>query len=341
MKQKPLGIRHKLTMLQANPLDIKEAMSISRIREYYARYKGMVYIAVSGGKDSQVLLHLCRRMEQMYGYAPAPAVFSNTGVEDPYIIEHIKYMRKTDPNLVTIYPKKKFHQVVKERGMAMFSKDVAQKIEDFRTTKSDKFRRARIGEEVEGLNTTPIPQIYRDFAINRLDLPVSAKCCEELKKKPFRKYEKDTGRKAILGTMAYESSLRTLKWLREGCNAFDNKRPTSTPLAFWLEKDVWDYIKQYKIQYCKLYDMGEIRTGCVMCMFGEHNTTDDKFERLEARHPKLYKYFTQTEGLQKYVDYVRAWKKKKLEKQKLRDRKAAEKQQRRVLRGARKNDQET
>ena len=44
-----------------------------------------------------------------------------------------------------------------------------------------------------------------------LDAPfdVSNKCCNVMKKEPAHRYEKETGRKAILGQMADESRLRT------------------------------------------------------------------------------------------------------------------------------------
>src|SRR5690606_39198027 len=50
---------------------------------------------------------------------------------------------------------------------------------------------------------------------------------------------------------AVESMLRTQAWLRTGCNAFENKRPISQPLAFWLEKDIWDYIRRFNVPYSK------------------------------------------------------------------------------------------
>ena len=44
------------------------------------------------------------------------------------------------------------------------------------------------------------------------------KCCNVMKKEPAHRYEKETGRKAILGQMADESRLRTQQWLKNGCN---------------------------------------------------------------------------------------------------------------------------
>ena len=48
-----------------------------------------------------------------------------------------------------------------------------------------------------------------------LDAPfeISDLCCDIMKKKPARDYEKKTGRKPIMATMASESVMRTQNWL--------------------------------------------------------------------------------------------------------------------------------
>lgn len=38
-----------------------------------------------------------------------------------------------------------------------------------------------------------------------------------------------------------------------------------SPILYWTEKDVWDYLKRMHIQYCSLYDKGYKRIGCIMC----------------------------------------------------------------------------
>ena len=62
-------------------------------------------------------------------------------------------------------------------------------------------------------------------------------------------------------------------------------------MSFWLEKDVWDYLRKYQVPYCKIYDMGYERTGCVFCMFGAHlDAEPTRFQRLQKTHPKLWRY---------------------------------------------------
>ena len=132
---------------------------------------------------------------------------------------------------------------------------------------------------------------------------ISNKCCNVMKKKPAKKYEKETGNHPIIGTMACESQARKTAWKVHGCNAFDTKRPTSQPLSFWTEQDILEYIKKYNLPYAPVY--GEIvqddkgkwqttkcsRTGCVFCMYGCHLEKEpNRFQNLKITHPKLWQY---------------------------------------------------
>ena len=82
---------------------------------------------------------------------------------------------------------------------------------------------------------------------------ISNRCCNVMKKAPAKEYAKKTGKKPIIAMLAEESNLRTQKWLKEGCNAFDNKNPTSNPLSFWTEQDILQYIRIYNVKICSVY----------------------------------------------------------------------------------------
>ena len=72
---------------------------------------------------------------------------------------------------------------------------------------------------------------------------------------------------------------RVQQFLRHGCNALNASRPVSRPLSFWLDQDIWDYIKIHDIPYAKTYDLGYARTGCMFCLFGLHY--DEGMTRLD------------------------------------------------------------
>lgn len=51
------------------------------------------------------------------------------------------------------------------------------------------------------------------------------------------------------------------------------------PIIDWEEEDVWDFIKTYNIPYCKLYDEGFTRLGCIGCPMATVKMRNAEFER--------------------------------------------------------------
>lgn len=151
-----------------------------------------------------------------------------------------------------------------------------------------------------------------------IDAPfkISNKCCDEMKKKPIKKYDKETGRKPIVGTMASESLARKNAWYKTGCNGFESKRPQSQPMSFWTEQDVLEYIVKFNLDYAKVYGdivcedgkyktTGVDRTGCMFCMFGCHLEKEpNRFQRMKETHPRQYDYCMDKLGLKEVLDYI-------------------------------------
>ena len=104
--------------LQALPLYLKVRLTKQRIREWISHYgEDGVYVSFSGGKDSTVLLHLVR---EEFPYVPA--VFCNTGLEYPQIVQFVKSFE----NVEIIRPKKNFRQVIQDYGYPFISKEVSE-----------------------------------------------------------------------------------------------------------------------------------------------------------------------------------------------------------------------
>ena len=138
-----------------------------------------------------------------------------------------------------------------------------------------------------------------------------------MKKNPAHKYHKETGRVPFVATMAQESRLRTQTYLKQGCNGFKNKIPTSTPIAFWTEQDILRYLKEFNVPYCKVYgdiikdSTGKLkttgcqRTGCMFCCYGVHLEKEpNRFQLMERTHPKLYDYCLNKLGLKEVLEYI-------------------------------------
>lgn len=302
-----------LLQMQSLPLDAKIRMTARRISTFCDSEDA--YLSISGGKDSRVLDDLERRFVK----AGIPRVFINTGLEYRSVREcGTKYAD------VVLRPEKNFREALTEYGYPVISKEVAQTIAEARIG----LKNGKNQKRIEMLNGTLKKKDGTKSIFNiphykfLLDAPfrISHKCCDVMKKKPAKKYEKETGRSPILATMAEESRLRLQKWLLHGCNAFDMKRPQSTPMAFWTENDVLEYIFKYKIDYAECYgdivpqvDKSQIegqmnlydithnyegcrfcttgckRTGCIFCLFGIRQTPN-KILQLEKQDKKLADY---------------------------------------------------
>lgn len=305
----------ELRYKQHLPLEVKVQMTKNRIREWVREFgtKG-VYVSFSGGKDSTVLLHIVRSI-----YPNIPAVFCDTGLEYPEIRDFVR----TFENVEWIKPKLNFKKVIEEYGYPVISKDVAQCVFDVSTQarirECDKretpmWERA-FNPESEYAKKYPTFSRYRYDYLNDAPFKISHRCCDIMKKQIAKEYEKETGRKVILGTMAQESRLRQTQWLADGCNAFDSKRPKSKPMSFWTEQDVLKYIKHNNIKIASVYGdivyvdndgneyentiwdegvklktTGAERTGCMFCLFGCSVKGWDNLVRIKESHPKQYDF---------------------------------------------------
>ena len=321
---------YDLAQMQMLPLDAKITMTKQRIKAWYEHFDGNVYISFSGGKDSTVLKHIVDEM-----YSDVPAVFVNTGLEYPEIQQFVRKIKNGEydcfnSDVVMLRPEMRFDEVIKVYGYPVVSKAVSGALEDAKRNipkGKETVRIKMLYGQYDNKRKDGKPTKYNYSKWNYLiDSPfkISNKCCDIMKKTPFKQYEKETGRFPFIGTMADESVQRKNAWLKTGCNAFDSKKPKSQPLSFWTEQDVFEYIKKYNVPYAEIYgDIVETgktiqridgehkqlkttkadRTGCMFCMFGVHREkSPNRFEQMKITHPKQYDYCINNLGCGKVLD---------------------------------------
>lgn len=280
MDLKELKERQKWTLGQ------KIDHSLGVIDQFIQRLDGQVYVGFSGGKDSTVLLDLCRIIKP-----DIKAVFCNTGNEYPDIVRFVRELKNTDGyNIDIIYPKLKPREVFEKYGFPLVSKETSRCIYDVKYSKSDKLRNYRLcgdGKKVKGVLAKKWRfLIYENFKVSDF-------CCHKLKKEPFHCYEKQNKLYPILGIMASESVLRESTYIRQGgCNVFSKTgRTKSLPLSIWLEDDIWEYIKDRNLKIAEIYNKGAKRTGCMFCGYGCQFKYDNRLQMCYDMYPKMYNMF--------------------------------------------------
>ena len=84
----------------------------------------------------------------------------------------------------------------------------------------------------------------------------------------------------LTGVRWAESTRRRGRRMFEACRRIGNTWFLH-PIIDWLDADVWAYIRERELPYCRLYDEGWKRLGCVLCP----NSSDG--ERQAARWPQI------------------------------------------------------
>lgn len=191
-------------------LEQKIDHTLGVIDQFYSRLDGKVFVSFSGGKDSTVLLSLCRIIDK-----DIKAVFCNTGNEYPDTVKFVRKLRDTDGyNIDIIFPEMKPKEVIDKFGFPLISKETSQIIDCCRNSPNSKKARMANGEVKCTWSSNKLAQKYEFLLHERFN--VSAKCCYYLKKEPLRQYSKKTGLSPIIGIMACESIVRRTSYIRRG-----------------------------------------------------------------------------------------------------------------------------
>lgn len=264
-------------------LDQKIDHFVGVVDTFISRLGNAAYVSFSGGKDSTVMLYLVRRF---FG-SGIPAVFVNTGLEYPEIVRFVR----SHENVEEVRPSMSFRDVIERYGFPLVSKEVAGQVYQLKHTRSEKLRDIRLHGKVNDRGTIvgKVPSKWAGLAGAPFD--ISPKCCDILKKKPAKEYERRTGRKPIIGTMVGESTLRMQQYLmRGGCIAYEKDRQAAYPLSIFTEEDIWQCIRRFDIPVCSLYQNPLCdRTGCMICGFGCQYASDTRLRLLWETHRGAYR----------------------------------------------------
>lgn len=121
----------------------------------------------------------------------------------------------------------------------------------------------------------------------QIGLPTKVKrwCCTKLK---HRIHDGSASRHKVLGIRAEESKKRAERGQKS--EFLDGKKTVVySPIFYFTESDVWDYIDANSLAYPSLYDEGFSRIGCVICPY--ICRSGGVLEMHKKKWPQLYKKF--------------------------------------------------
>ena len=68
---------------------------------------------------------------------------------------------------------------------------------------------------------------------------------------------------------------------------YKNHTTLINPIIDWTDAEVWEFIREYNVPYCSLYDEGFKRLGCIGCPMGTVEHRRHEFERW-PKYKELY-----------------------------------------------------
>lgn len=239
------------------------------------------YLSYSGGKDSHFLYWF---IKEYLKRDDIKIVGINTYMEHHEIRDRI--LKNSD---IVLYPELKPMEIKKKYGSPCFSKIQDDFIDRYQRGSRSKSLMERIqsrqfiGNDGKVHSSSfSLNKKARELLLSGKLHRVSPKCCKYLKKNPARKFEKETGLKAILGVRGSESAMRRTQY--KTCFTKDKK---FTPLHD-LSDELLDMIyKKYNIEIPEVYKH-ICRTGCMGCPYGSYK--GDTIKELQLLNENQFKF---------------------------------------------------
>lgn len=231
-------------------------------------------ISFSGGKDSTVLSAL---IDMALPDNKIPRVYANTGIEYRMILDFVERERKKPHKweLVILKPSKPIKPTLEEVGYPFKSKYHSKVLSTYQRSGDTesvniylkrKEPRSGVPKNLERL----CPKILTHQFTPEYSLKVSPKCCNEMKKKPLSRWQKENNKPySIIGIMRAEGGQReSAQCLRFKNDKFTAFQPLAPMTKEWEE---W-FIQTYNIDISDIYKppYNFERTGCKGCPFALH-----------------------------------------------------------------------
>lgn len=243
------------------------------------------YLSYSGGKDSHLLYWFIK--EYAPEFSAIKVVGINTYMEHPQILERI--YKNCDK---VLFPTMKPFDIKAKYGIPCFSKLQDDFIDRYqRGSRTESLMNRLYSQNKDGSKSWfGVSKKARELLLTGKLHKIAPTCCKKLKKEPARNYEKESGKKAILGVRGGESKLRQAQY--KSCFQKNGKFTPLWDLTDELEEAIY---KEFNIEIPSIYEQVK-RTGCMGCPYGSrHHDTEKELELLtEAQKKFVNEYFKES-----------------------------------------------
>ena len=227
------------------------------------------FLCFSGGKDSCVIKALADMAEVKYD-----AHYHVTSVDPP---ELVRFIKEHHPDVIFDYPRDK-----DGNRITMWSLIAKKKMPPTRIVRYC----CKDLKESEGKGRLKITGVRWAESANRKknqsEVTIMDKKIQKIAEKDFSDLDfQSTPRGGVVLPLDNIENRRMV----EMC--YKTHTTTINPIIDWSNEEVWEFIKEYNIPYCCLYDEGFKRLGCIGCPMGSKKQREYEFERY-PKYKNLY-----------------------------------------------------
>jgi 3'-phosphoadenosine 5'-phosphosulfate sulfotransferase (PAPS reductase)/FAD synthetase len=252
----------------------------------YFRAHDMILISVSGGSDSDCIVHLVCKYFPEY-LSKCKFVFVNTGLEYDATKRHLCDLEKCYGIKIDRIKGKSVVTAIKEYGVPILNKSRSEDIYYYMQGKGWAIERIDGGSKA-GTRYAYTPNMVDMIHYARDNgIKISPRCCTYSKKQPIKKYMRDNNIDLnVTGERKAEGGQRAAK--HKSCfEEHKNGEHKYMPLWWWSDETKSDFKAKEGIRYSDCYEVyGMKRTGCCGCPFNL-NIADD-LQAMYKHEPKLY-----------------------------------------------------
>lgn len=217
-------------------------------KESERRYGQPIVVGYSGGKDSDIVVHLCEKAG-----VPFEVMHNITTVDAPETFRHVRklFERLRAKGITCIYAEPTY----KGERTNMYKLIVQKKMPPTRLARYC----CEVFKEAKGTDRVVLTGVRKAESRARSDR--SGMEIFASKKQNAKRFSNE---EIMLMNDNDESRKEIDQCIRKGKIVYN-------PIIEWTNSDVWEYIRDENIRYNPLYDRGYTRIGCIGCPMGGRN----------------------------------------------------------------------